>query len=70
MPLKRFVLFVVKGGVMLITLLSVLACSDTEKKKPAGVIPESQLQALEKARGVEDELKKQHEELRKKLDEE
>lgn len=62
MPLKNLM--------VLITLLGVASCSDTEKTKPAGVIPEAQLQALEKARRVENELKKQHEELREKLDEE
>jgi hypothetical protein len=59
-----------KSLMVLITLLGVASCPDTEKAKPAGVIPEAQLQALEKARGVENELKKQHEELREKLDEE
>lgn len=49
-------------------LLLVCACSRNEN--PQGVIPEAQLQAMEKARAVEDALEKQHEELRKKLEEE
>ncbi len=48
--------------------LLVSACSGNEE--PQGVIPEAQLQAMEKARAVEDALEKQHEELRKKLGEE
>lgn len=52
---------------VLVSILFASACSDKEAK-PAGVIPEAQLQALENARAVEDELKKQHEELRRKLD--
>jgi len=63
MPLKKLM-----GLIAL--LLCIAACSDTGKTKPAGAIPEAQLKALEKARGVEDELKKQHDELRKKLNEE
>lgn len=59
-----------KSLIGLITVLCIVSCSDTEKTKPAGVIPKSQLQALETARGVEDQLKKQHDEQRKKLDEE
>lgn len=51
-------------------MLLVGACSKNEEVKPTGVIPEAQLQAMEKARAVEEELKKQHKELRKKLDEE
>jgi len=55
----------------ILTMVSVVdACSNAEETKPTGVIPEAQLQALEKARAVEDALKKQHEELRRKLDEE
>jgi hypothetical protein len=42
------------------------ACSSDDN--PQGVIPEAQLQAMEKARAVEDALEKQHEELRKKLE--
>lgn len=48
--------------------LVVSACSNDETR-PAGGIPEAQLKALEKAGAVEDKLKKQHEELRKELDE-
>lgn len=44
------------------------ACSGNEE--PEGVIPEAQLQAMEKARAVEDALEKQHQELRRKLEEE
>lgn len=46
------------------------ACAKEEEVKPSGVIPEAQLPALEKASAVEEALQKQHEELRKKLDEE
>lgn len=48
--------------------LVVSSCSN-DGTRPAGVIPDAQLKALEKAGAVENELKKQHEELRKKLDE-
>jgi hypothetical protein len=63
MPIKNFTLLVT--AVMLIS-----ACAQEEKVKPSGVIPEAQLQALEKARSVEEALKQQHEERRKSLDEE
>lgn len=53
-----------------IAILVMSACTDQKEAKPAGVIPEAQLKAMEKARAVEDELKKQHDELRKKLNEE
>lgn len=53
---------------LLMALVMPVACSSSDE--PQGVIPEAQLQALEKARAVEDALEKQHKELRKKLDEE
>lgn|SRR5690554_1744497 len=63
MPIKNFTLLVS-------AMILMSACAQDEKAKPSGVIPEAQLQALEKARSVEEALKQQHEEQRKKLDEE
>lgn len=51
------------------TWMAVLAACDADKKEPTGVIPQAQLDALEKAKGVEDALKQQDQETRKKIDE-
>lgn len=56
--------------VMLMTIVMVFANACAKNDEPKGVIPEAQLQAMKKARAVEDALQKQHEELRKKLEEE
>ena len=56
--------------VLLTAILALGSSCSSDGEDPQGVIPEGQLQAMEKARAVEDALQKQHEELRKKLDEE
>lgn len=47
--------------------LSLIACSSDKKEEATGVIPEHQLQALEKAKQTEDLLKKEKEEMDKKI---
>ena len=48
---------------------SLVACSSDKKEKPKGVIPEHQLQALEKAKATEEVMKKKMEEANKKIEE-
>lgn len=45
------------------------ACSD-KSTQPGSAIPDAQLQALEKARSLEAQLKKHHDEAHKQLDQE
>ncbi len=63
MPLNSLI----RGLIVSITF-PCFAYSDAANKQPAEVVPDAQLKALEKARGVEDEQNKRHEELRKKLE--
>lgn len=55
--------------VIIATLTTALVACDVDKKEPTGVIPQAQLDALEKANGVEDALKQQEQETRRKMDE-
>lgn len=53
--------------ILIICALVLVSCS-AKKEEPTGVIPKAQLEALEKAKEVEDVLKKQEEATRKKLE--
>lgn len=54
--------------IFVLLCLSVVACSSDKKEKPTGVIPEHQLQALEKAKETEDLMKKKMEEANKQIE--
>lgn len=54
---------------LLLSVLSACSSDDGEKEQqPQGVIPQHQLQALEKAKQVEDTLKQAEQERRDQLD--
>lgn len=54
--------------VLALVASGVTACSSGQEE-PTGVIPQAQLDALEKAKGVEDAMKRQAEDLQKRVDE-
>lgn len=55
--------------VLSVFIVSFFACS-TEENKPAGVIPQAHKDAIERAEGVEDVLKKQERDIRQRMNEE
>jgi ABC-type transporter MlaC component len=54
--------------ILTVVMASLFACS-AEQSEPTGVIPQAQKDALEKAKNVEEMLKKQADESRKKIEE-
>ncbi len=69
-------------GLFILSIVAVSACSGSEspqqsgsetnidkKEKPAGVIPQHQLKALDKAKGVEELLQETDQDRREKMDE-